>query len=94
VRAFRDRALGSKALDKYREIGQLLTGSPSAGEEEAVRWIEDVCAALHVPLLSAYGLKPGQLPELLDKSAFSSSMKANPILLTREEMQEIIVAAM
>ncbi len=94
VRAFRERALGSKALDKYREIGQLLTGSPSAGEEEAVRWIEDLCAALCVPPLSAYGLKPGHLPELLDKSAVSSSMKANPIVLTRDEMQEIVVAAM
>jgi alcohol dehydrogenase class IV len=94
VRAFRYRALESKALDKYREIGQLLTGSPSAGEEEAVLWIEDLCAALHVPPLSTYGLKPGQLPELLDKSAVSSSMKANPILLTRDEMQEIVVAAM
>jgi len=94
VRAFRERTPESRALDQYREIGQLLTGSPSASEEEAVRWIEDQCAALHVPSLEAYGLKPEHLPELLSKSAMASSMKANPIELTGEEMQEIVVAAM
>jgi alcohol dehydrogenase class IV len=94
LRAFRDRAPENKALERYREIGQLLTGMPSAGADSAVRWIEDLCAALHVPTLGAYGIHPGQLPELLDKSAVASSMKANPIVLTREEMQEIIVASM
>lgn len=94
VRAFRTRAPEDEALGRYREIGRLLTGLASAGEDDAVRWIEDLCAALSVPPLSAYGLTHAQLPELLDKSAVSSSMKANPIVLTREEMQEILVAAM
>jgi alcohol dehydrogenase class IV len=94
ARAFRDRAPQSVALGKYREVARLLTGAPAADVGDAVRWIEDVCGALRVSPLSAYGLKPGQLPELLDKSAVASSMKANPIVLTREEMQEIVVAAM
>jgi alcohol dehydrogenase class IV len=94
ARAFRDRAPRSVALDKYREIARWLTGAQAADVDDAVRWIEDVCGALRVSPLSAYGLMPGQLPELLDKSAVSSSMKANPIVLTREEMQEIVVAAM
>jgi alcohol dehydrogenase class IV len=94
MRALRDRAPEDKALDMYQEVGRLLTGKQTAGAEEAVRWIEELCAALHVPTLAAYGLKPGQLPELLDKSAVASSMKVNPITLTRDEMQEIIVAAM
>jgi len=93
VRAFRARAPEDEALGRYREIGRLLTGLASAGEADAVRWIEDLCAALSVPPLSAYGLTHAQLPELLDKSAVSSSMKANPIVLTRDEMQEILVAA-
>jgi alcohol dehydrogenase class IV len=94
ARAFRDRAPQSVALDKYREVGRLLTGRQAADVDDAVRWIEDVCGALRVSPLSAYGLKPGHLPDLLDKSAVASSMKANPIVLTREEMQEIVIAAM
>jgi alcohol dehydrogenase class IV len=94
VRAFHTRAPESVALDKYRETARLLTGAPAADVGDAVRWIENVCGALRVSPLSAYGLRAEQLPELLDKSAVSSSMKANPIVLTREEMQEIVVAAM
>jgi alcohol dehydrogenase class IV len=94
ARAFRDRAPQSVALDKYREVGRLLTGRQAADVDDAVRWIEDMCGALRVSPLSAYGLKPGHLPDLLDKSAVASSMKANPIVLTREEMQEIVIAAM
>jgi alcohol dehydrogenase class IV len=94
VRALGDRAPRNVALDKYREVGQLLTGKQAAGADEAVSWVADVCAALRVPRLASYGLSPAQLPELLDKSAVASSMKANPIALTRVEMQEIVVAAM
>lgn len=94
VCAFRTRAPDNPALDRYREIGRLLTGSPLAGEEQAVRWIEGLTSALGIPPLAAYGLRPEQLPEVLDKSAVSSSMKANPIVLTREEMQEIVLAAL
>jgi alcohol dehydrogenase class IV len=94
VRAFLERAPGDQALEKFREVGQLLTGKASAGPDEAVRWIADLCAALRVPPLTAYGLKPSQLSRVVEKSAVSSSMKANPITLTSEEMQEIVRAAM
>ncbi len=40
------------------------------------------------------GLERRHLPELLEKSAAASSMKANPIALTREEMEEIVLAAL
>jgi alcohol dehydrogenase class IV len=93
VRAFVDREPQSRALGKYREIGQLLTGVPSAGAQEAVTWIEELCGALNVPRLRAYGLGLSRVEEVVDKAAVSSSMKANPIVLTREEMLEIVAAA-
>ena len=94
VRAFRERAPENEALSRYAEIGRLLTGTPSAGAAEAVDWIEDLSTTLQVPPLGTYGLELGHLPGLLDKSAAANSMKANPIQLTREEMQEIVLAAM
>ena len=94
VRAFRERSPDSQALARFTELGQLLTGSPSAAAAEAVLWIDELCAALHVPPLGAYGLERWHLPELLEKSAAASSMKANPIALTREEMEEIVLAAL
>jgi alcohol dehydrogenase class IV len=94
VRAFRARAPQSQAIERYREIGRLLTGSASADEQDAVRWIEGLTATLGIPPLSAYGLEAAHLPDVLAKAAVSSSMKANPIVLTGEEMQEILQAAM
>ena len=94
VRAFRERSPDSQALARFAELGQLLTGSVSAAAAEAVCWIDELCTALHVPPLGAYGLERRHLPELLEKSAAASSMKANPIALTRVEMEEIVLAAL
>ncbi len=93
VRAFRERAADSPALDRFAELGRILTGAPSAAAAEAVQWIDEMCAALRVPPLKAYGLERRHFPELLDKAAVASSMKANPIALTRDEMEEIVLAA-
>jgi alcohol dehydrogenase class IV len=94
VRAFRQRAPDSEALSRYAEIGRLLTGSQSAGAEEAIACVEGLCAALHVPSLSTFGVQRSQLPLILDRSAVSSSMKANPIALTRDEMEAIVLGAL
>ena len=93
VEALRQRAPESESLRRYAEIGRLLTGSQSAGAEEAMAYVEALCAALHVPSLATFGVQRSQLPVILDKSAVSSSMKANPIALTRDEMEAIVLGA-
>jgi alcohol dehydrogenase class IV len=94
LRAFLERAPESEALQRYAELGRLLTGGNAAGAAEAVAWIEDTCAALRVPPLETYGLRPDHLPQIIEKSAAASSMRANPIALTRDEMHEIVIAAL
>jgi len=94
VRAFRERDPESPSLRRYAEIGQLLTGAPLAGAEDAIAYVETLCAALHVPSLSTFGVQRNQLPLILDRSAVSSSMKANPIALTRDEMEAIVERAL
>jgi len=44
--------------------------------------------------LRAYGLTQDQLPVLADKAAQASSMKANPVPLSREELHGILHRAL
>jgi len=90
VRALKERSPTSPYLRRYNEIGQFLTGDPDAGASHAVSWIQSLCQAMHVPPLSKYGMTDQDIPVLVEKAAKASSMKANPIHLTAEEMIEIL----
>jgi alcohol dehydrogenase class IV len=90
VRALSERDPAGAALSRYDEVGRLLTGRPSARAADAVAWVRDLCAALEVPPLGAYGLGPADVPDQVEHAAASSSMKGNPIALTREELTEIL----
>jgi len=90
VRALQGRAPGSEALGRYDEVARLLTGRADATAPDGVVWVADLCRVLEVPPLRTYGLTPADLPEQADRAAESSSMKGNPIELTREEMIEIL----
>jgi alcohol dehydrogenase class IV len=86
-RALEQRAAGSPALLKYGELDALLGG-------EAAAWVRGVCTRLGVPGLRAYGVGATDRERILDSAAKASSMKANPIVLTREELGEILDAAL
>lgn len=94
VNALRQRAPEHEALQKYGEVGALLTGRDEAGAQEAMESVGTLCAALAIPGLEAIGVRRPQLPTLVEKAAVASSMKGNPIQLTRQEMEEILLAAM
>ena len=91
--ALRARQPGSETLARYDEVARLLTGRPTArahdGAEYAGRLVED----LGIPRLGAYGINRGHIPELVEKSSHASSMKANPIALTPEELSGILESA-
>ena len=93
VRALRLRASGSDALRRYDEVGRLLTGKPHAAAADAVEWTADVCRHLEIPPLRAYGVRPEDFEALVEKAAKASSMKTNPIVLTPEELMEILTRA-
>lgn len=94
VSALRERAAEHEALQKYGEVGALLTGRDETGAQEAMESVGTLCAALGIPGLEAIGVQRTQLDTLVDKAAVASSMKGNPIQLTRQEMEEILLAAM
>jgi alcohol dehydrogenase class IV len=94
VRALLERAPENRALRRYDEVAFILTGNPQATASDGVTWVEDLCEALQVPPLSAYGLTQADFPTLIEKAAQSSSMKGNPIALTPKEMAEILGEAL
>jgi alcohol dehydrogenase class IV len=93
VRALRERASASPALERYGEIARLLTGRPQAGAEDAVAWVAALCRRLEILPLSAYGVAASHVDSLVEKAAQASSMKGNPIVLTTSELREIVTRA-
>jgi alcohol dehydrogenase class IV len=94
VRALQERAPDSPALRRYDDIAQLVTGDAGARADDGVRWVQQLCAALHVPPLATYGVTPDDVPLLTRKASVASSMQGNPVRLTPDEMQEIVERAL
>lgn len=90
VRALRQRQPHGDALRRYQEVARALTGQPDAVAEEAVDWVRRLNAELKVASLGKFGVGPEHGDEILEKAAKASSMKANPIVLTRDELGEIL----
>lgn len=86
IQALRGRAPGSEALTRYHQAACLVTGDSHAQPEDLTAWATYLCGELNVLGLRALGLDPRQIPELAEKAGRANSMKANPIVLTREEL--------
>jgi alcohol dehydrogenase class IV len=94
LQALRQRAPNSPALDRYEQAAKLLTGNSFASAEDGIRWLVDICNALHVPPLKDYSVTLTDIPEIAAKSAAASSMKGNPIVLTPDELINILEQAL
>jgi alcohol dehydrogenase class IV len=92
--ALRERATGSATLDRYDEVGRILTGCGDARAEEGVAWLREVVAELAVPSLRSYGIGESDLDEVAGGARVASSMKGNPIELSGEELREVLLAAL
>jgi alcohol dehydrogenase class IV len=82
------------ATGRFHEVARLTTGNPHASAADAVTWIADLCRKLEIPGLGMYGITVRDAPELAAKAAQASSMKGNPVMLSSEDLQEIIVRAL
>lgn len=94
VRAARARQPEGEFLRRCDEIGRILTGRPEARAEDGVAWIRELCAALSVRPLRAYGVSEAEIPALVERSKATSSMKGNPVPLTDEEIAEIVLRSL
>ncbi|HET6437910.1 MAG TPA: iron-containing alcohol dehydrogenase [Anaeromyxobacter sp.] len=89
------RARGDGALEgRYLDVARWLTGRADAAAEDGIAWVEELCRDLGVRGLGAHGLKPEGIEPLVAQARVASSMKANALVLTDDELREILARAM
>lgn len=91
--ALRERQPNGEALGRYEIVARLLTGRENAVADDGVAWVQNLVAHLQVAPLSRLGLTPMHTSEIIEKAMNASSMKANPIALTRDELSTILTSA-
>ena len=94
VAALRARAPQHPALGRYAAIARLLTGQSDARAEDGIDWVRGLCIEFNIPSLRAWGVTAPDLPSVVEKAARASSMQANPLLLTSEELLAVLAAAL
>jgi alcohol dehydrogenase class IV len=94
LRALTERQPGNLALDKYLEFARLVTGDAGAASMDGVNWAQSLCADFACKGLSAYGVAEADYPEIIRKAQASSSIKGNPIVLSEQELEEILTRGM
>jgi alcohol dehydrogenase class IV len=94
VRALRERQPEGQPLRRYDDIARILTGDARVKAADGVHWVHELCASLQVPPLATYGMTTADVPTLVEKGTAASSMKGNPLVLTSDEMAEILTRAL
>lgn len=94
ARALQARAPASPILARFREVAAMVTGRAEAGIQEGITWLEALCEDLAVPPLSRLGVDAAELPAVAAQALKASSMKGNPVELTREELLAILQEAL
>jgi len=54
-----------------------------------VLFVHELSRELQIPSLAKFGMGPEHAKEVVEKSARASSMKANPVTLSNEELTEV-----
>jgi alcohol dehydrogenase class IV len=94
LRALRARTPESAALGRYQEVARMLTGRPDATAEDAIVWTREISKEFEIPPLKQYGIGEQDVPILIAEAAKASSMKANPLVLTWEELEEVLTRSL
>lgn len=94
VEVLHARAPDSPAVARYAEVARLLTGRPTATTADGVAWVEALTADLHIPRLAAYGISPQDFDQIIPRARAASSMAGNPIVLTDQELTDILARAL
>lgn len=94
LRALRDREPNSHAIHRYNHIAAILTMDVSITLNAGIEWIRRLVSDFQIPRLAAHGIKPEHIPEIVKHAKNASSMKANPIVLTDDELTEILQRAL
>ena len=92
IRALMERDRDSLILPRYADIARVVSGEYL--EFNGALWAAELAQELEIPGLAQYGVTPAHIPEIVQKSKNASSMKGNPIVLTDDELTEIMTRAL
>lgn len=94
IKALRERAPQSPALAKYARVGRLLLGDQRLYDQAAchalVSQLHMWAERMEIPRLGKFGICESDIP-IIVANARGNSMKTNPIWLTDEEIEKIIM---
>jgi alcohol dehydrogenase class IV len=82
-----------EALLRFTVVARTLTGDEAAMPEDGAAWVECLCRDLEIRPLAAYHVDPMDVPIVAEMAARASSMKANPIVLTRRQLEDLLARA-
>jgi alcohol dehydrogenase class IV len=85
---------GGRALQRYAEAAQLLTGDPAASIEDGLAWIRETITLLALPGLGAFGIQPRHADDIAATAAASSSMQGNPVFLPHGDLRAILLQSL
>ena len=94
IKALQARKPASPILHRFEELSRLLTGKQNAEFSDGISRLTHMRQNLDIPPLSAYGLTGDDIESIVNKSQKASSMKGNPIELTRDELSQILTKAL
>jgi alcohol dehydrogenase class IV len=93
ITALKERAPASSSLEKYANAGAILSGQPYSDPDKArealVSILTDWTRRLELPPLRNYGIQESDFPRIV-ANCRSGSMKTNPLVLTDEEVAEVL----
>ena len=94
LHALRQRAPNHEALRRYDDVARLLTGNSGATADDGAKWVRQLTSDLQIKPLGAYGIGEEHIADLVARAADASSMKANPVGLTPEELADLLRRAL
>jgi alcohol dehydrogenase class IV len=80
-------------VERFETVARILTGQGDAPADAGVRFAYALVETLEVPRLSRYGLTREQSEDIVERARVSSSMKGNPVELTKDELFELLERA-
>ncbi len=94
IRLMLEREPANPALEKYATLGDVLNqkrhSSQQASRDALCALLENWTQEMNLPLLSEYGLTPSGFSMVI-KNSRGSSMKTNPVVLTDQEIEELLI---
>jgi alcohol dehydrogenase class IV len=88
------KVISEKKLERYLskldEAARIFTGNPEAKAQDGIHWIKELVEYLKIPFLSEFNIDKDEFPLIVQKAKKASSMKGNPVLLSDEDLMEIL----